>query len=869
MPWELVGRERELARAHALVDAGTGVALLGRAGVGKSRLLRELIGLADAATLPTLQLAATKATGSIPFAPFAAVVPTAPAWDRLEVFREALAGLRSRVGPRGLLLAVDDAHHLDAGSLALLTSVVREDDITVCLTARSAEPLDADLAALWTDGVMQRIDLGPLERTSVLALLDATLGAFDPALGEELWRLSAGNPLVLHELVEGAAGHTIDRGADGVWRQTADLTATPRLADLITSRLSRVPEELHAALTLVAVGDPVPLALVEEAVGSQVEELRRRNLVRITTIDDGPSVTPAHPLYGELLRRRLSATQTRDASRSLHDAALRLSVPLDALRTAIWQHDAGAITHPATAVAGARAALARHDGGLAEQLIRPVAEGTPDAGILLGRALSLQHRFAEAEDCLRAIEPDTEASRGELASARGHNLAFGLGRVADAVTVLAEAARAVGDATRARLDTERGLLAAIRGDFVDAEASGRAVVANPAAPLPARAAAYVNLALALAMTATCREFDELLPDAAAIARAARTEVPFAEDQIAVMAFCARCAAGRIDEAIRLGREGVARSSGSGLHSTWLSAAAMGFDLAGQLEEALQAATAARRLMHEADPFRLERQARGLRAMARGQRGDPAAADDVADIPLGPAEPRVTLWVGRGLVWATAAAGRIDEAAERALRTGREGVAGQHIAWGAPALHDAVRLGHPELVVADLDALRNDHGAALVNAMADHADALADSDPGRLLAVAAAFGRMHASLLAAEVAAQASALLDGPEAALACCLSIGWQRRCQAPRTPALTGRAAHLSIREVQVATMAADGLTSPEIAEDLFLSPRTVDNHLSSVYRKLALTGRAELTAALGPLAMAHPLAPPAPVAVRADEID
>jgi DNA-binding CsgD family transcriptional regulator len=857
MAWELIGRDRELARACDLVEVGTGIALLGPAGVGKSRLLREVVGLVAEPTLPTVQLAATVATRSIPFAPFAAVVPTAPAWDRFEVFREALAGLRSRVGPRGLLLAVDDAHHLDAGSLALLTAVVREDGMTVCLTARTAEPLDADLTALWTDGVMQRIDLEALERASVLELLDATLGSYDPDLGEELWGLSAGNPLVLHELVEGAAGRTIDRGADGVWRQTADLTDTPRLVDLIGARLSRVPEELHEALTLVAVGDPVPLTLLEEAVGPQVEELRRRNLIEITTMEDTPSVTPAHPLYGELLRRRLNAAQTRAASRALHEATMRLPVALDVLRTAVWQRDAGVTTHPDVAVAGARAALARHDGGLAEQLIRPVAGTAPDAGIVLGRALTLQHRFAEAEEGLRAVEPDTATCRGELASARAHNLAFGLGRVTDAIGVLAEAARRVDDLTRARLDTERGLISAIRGDFVDAEASGRSVIANHAAPVPARAAAYVNLALSLAMTASCREFDEMLPAAYAAARAARIEVPFAEDQIGVMEFCVRCAAGRIDEAVQLGDGGISRSSGSGLHSTWLSAAAMGLDLAGRLEEALRAATEARRLMHESDPFALERQARGLQAMARGQRGDPAAVREVEGIRSSPAEPRVTIWVGRGLVWAAAAAGRTDEAAQQALQTGQEGVAGQHYAWSAPALHDAVRLGHPELVGRDLTALRNDHGAELVNTMADHADTLAVDDADGLLAVATAFGRMHAPLLAAEAAAQASARLDGRDAALACCLSLAWERRCQAPRTAALAGRPPHASNREVQVAMMAASGLTSPGIADELFLSPRTVDNHLRSIYRKLGLSGRAELGQALAPLTMAHPLAP------------
>ena len=43
MDWELVGREREFGRARGLLESGTGVALLGPAGVGKSRLLQELL----------------------------------------------------------------------------------------------------------------------------------------------------------------------------------------------------------------------------------------------------------------------------------------------------------------------------------------------------------------------------------------------------------------------------------------------------------------------------------------------------------------------------------------------------------------------------------------------------------------------------------------------------------------------------------------------------------------------------------------------------------------------------------------------------------------------------------------------------------
>jgi DNA-binding CsgD family transcriptional regulator len=45
---------------------------------------------------------------------------------------------------------------------------------------------------------------------------------------------------------------------------------------------------------------------------------------------------------------------------------------------------------------------------------------------------------------------------------------------------------------------------------------------------------------------------------------------------------------------------------------------------------------------------------------------------------------------------------------------------------------------------------------------------------------------------------------------------------------------------------LAARGRSSVEIGEHLHLSPRTVDTHLARVYRKLGITGRTELAAAL-----------------------
>ncbi|XVV12129.1 AAA family ATPase [Actinoplanes sp. CA-131856] len=56
-----------------------------------------------------------------------------------------------------------------------------------------------------------------------------------------------------------------------------------------------------------------------------------------------------------------------------------------------------------------------------------------------------------------------------------------------------------------------------------------------------------------------------------------------------------------------------------------------------------------------------------------------------------------------------------------------------------------------------------------------------------------------------------------------------------------------LSPQELQIAAMAAEGLTNREIAERLFLSHRTIGSHLYRIYPKLGISRRAQLAAVLG----------------------
>ena len=50
----------------------------------------------------------------------------------------------------------------------------------------------------------------------------------------------------------------------------------------------------------------------------------------------------------------------------------------------------------------------------------------------------------------------------------------------------------------------------------------------------------------------------------------------------------------------------------------------------------------------------------------------------------------------------------------------------------------------------------------------------------------------------------------------------------------------------MQVARLAADGQTNPEIGAQLFLSPRTVEWHLTKVFGKLGISSRKQLRSAL-----------------------
>jgi DNA-binding CsgD family transcriptional regulator len=206
----------------------------------------------------------------------------------------------------------------------------------------------------------------------------------------------------------------------------------------------------------------------------------------------------------------------------------------------------------------------------------------------------------------------------------------------------------------------------------------------------------------------------------------------------------------------------------------------------------------------------------------------------------------------GRAWARVALGDLP-GARQVLRGGAAlaAEAGYPVceAW---LLHDVARLGEPATVADRLAVLANECEGDLVAAYAGHAAAAAAREPAALVASADAFERLGAILLAAEAASEAAQAHqrhgDRRAAAAQGTRATTLAAACEGARTPGLAApvMVVPLTPRERDIAAYAAQGQSSKEIAERLYLSVRTVDNHLQNVYSKLGVSGRRQLAAAL-----------------------
>jgi DNA-binding CsgD family transcriptional regulator len=866
----LVGRGTELDRIAVRLAQRTPAAfvLAGAPGVGKTRLAFEAARAASGRGFATAEVAASQSGGSIPFGPFAQLLPVGGgATDLLGLLIEASAAIVERAGAdKQLLLVVDDAHLLDDGSAALVHQLVRTAACSVVATVRTDARAPEPVTALWKDGLAERVELDALSESEVEEVASGVLdGPIAGASVRRLWELSQGNALYLRELLIGAADSGALGKSGGIWSLKLPLTAPSRLVELIAARLEGVAAETVGAIQLVAAAEPLSLSILEKLSSpAAIEDAERRGFVQLAQDGRRTDVRLAHPLYGEVLRQTLPGYRLRTMSAKLAAAVLETGARRreDLLRLARWQLDAGAREgDPELLGRAARRAIEMFDMGLAERLAERALErgGGVDAALVLGEAKFRSGQLQEAEAVLAAVSErcTTDLERARVASARAYNLYVLIGDADAAAAVIEEALPRISDETaRLRLLARRASNRMMEGKPEDALADAAALLASSDDAVVARGTFVSSISLA-ALGRSAEAVSVGYRGLEAHRRVGKdTQVPEAQLLGIILA---HTAAGELAEALSVAETGFEASLAAGDREGYATVRMLG---AYALVEQGRLGTACRWFRESASINRELRDVEAIRwctagiALAEGMSGHvDEAAEAIAELDglrAGLLKIYEFDYIERGRAWALVAAGELSRAVELLLDAAAQAATTKLWVAEARLLHDAARLGDPASAAARLETLATIVEGELVATSARHAAGLLRGSSAELDAAGIAFESLGASLLAAEADISAARLFraEGLQRRAA---SAG--RRAEAlmaavgeARTPGLMlgEEVPLLTKRELEIAGLAAAGASSREIADKLFLSERTIENHLQRVYMKLGLSSRAELGAAL-----------------------
>lgn len=497
-----VPREPFLAQAVALFAERAGVAVLGVDGVGKTTLaaqIAERLGQSN----PVLVIG-TGTQSEVPFGAFGPLVDITEIGKPAALIHAALDSLLAQTN--NALIIVDDAHLLDPLSATLVYQLAQARRGRLIVTARSTPPIPAAIAALWQDGLLERIDLTPLdgaETASLLAGLDTTAPA--PSVGAaEMYRRSAGNPLHLRLMVA-----------------TGDPERS--LPELIDRFLAALPAPAHDVLGYLSVREPLGIAdLVALTSAGAVEAAEAAGAVH----QIGSEVYSGHPLFAEHAAANATDAQLRRLRTAL---AERLSTHPhrhlgDRLGRSVLALGSDRPESVDDVVAAAQEALRLGDLGLSERLSTAALDREErfDARLALSYALAWQGRGREADHVLDEVEPTALSEEQVLAWAlpRAANQFWMLSEPERATAFLQTVRRRVSEPhARITLDALSATFAMNAGNVVRALEIADEVLAAPEAP--DMAVAWASSAAALS-SARMGRFAAVGP---LVSRALATEYP--------------------------------------------------------------------------------------------------------------------------------------------------------------------------------------------------------------------------------------------------------------------------------------------------------------------------------------------------------
>jgi DNA-binding CsgD family transcriptional regulator len=890
----LVGRREEcraIERLLADTRAGRGGALVvsGEPGIGKTSLLEHAVSGASGMRIVRARGIETEAT--VPFVglvdlltPLAALAeglpgrqaealrsalaigPTQPV-DRLAVLVGAFNLLCAAAEEQPVLALVDDAHWLDAASAEAIAFAARRiaaDRVALLIATRSRG--HAELPSIMLQPLTSQ------EARELLALRGLAPDGVDGAV-----RDAAGNPLALLELASG--GTRFERGhsslEEAYARVVSELPGTCREALLLLATCrSDSPVVIRRALAGAGLSDEA-FAPAEHEGLVRFEHGRlafRHPLIRsaVYASASAPDRRRAHAVLAtacvepelewERVAHRAAAATEPDEELAAAVERLASDVRLrgGSVATIEWYERAAALSvEPGSRLrrllAAAEAAQTSGRVEAAEAILAEVERGGPppaDAArveVLRGRmearssstraassrllraARSLEEADAHAAATLyiESVDPAIRAGRPQEAFDASRR-ALELAPPGDPLGLLARIARAaslvfLGDAAAAEQD-------------IDAVAVD--VAHTPSVEHDVQLQAYLGMTLAFAerIETASEALDELIDECEQSAPGALTYPLISRAWLRRTTGAWDGAQADGQRAVRLARQlGRANDACWGLSIlTWIAAAQ------GRLDEGALAEQ--RELSERLElPYQLMcvHACLGHHALAAGSAAD-AAEELQAALAIkrdcGITDATTHPVVGADLAEALVRSGRDDEA--RAIAT---------------ALHgEAVRAGRASAMAVAERALAvcdDDAEARFARASELHAGSV---DPFAAARTALARGD---ALRRAGRRVESRELLEDARARFELLGAKAWEE--QAASALARSGRVLRkeqaqrdeLTPAELEVASLVSEGKRNKEIAAALWMSEKTVEAHLSRIYRKLGVRNRAEL-AARGPAA-------------------
>jgi len=812
----------------------------------------------------------------------------------------ALLWLASHISCRGpLAVLVDDVHWSDPPSLRFLSylaSRLADMPISLVVTVRPGEPAADQQALLALASATSAVTLrpSPISREGIQSLVLSELPDADDTFISACARVTHGNPLLLMELIAQlrADGRSPDASTAGC---LTDL-APEAIVNSVIARLSAMPaEERTLACAVSVLGDGASLrhaarlgGLAEESAGRAADGLAAVHMLR-----PGVPLWFVHPL----IRSAIAASMSPLARGHAHRRAALILREDHAAPEAIGVHllnappgeDGDAVE---TLRVAARKALASGSARSAVRLLeRALAEHIgPDARVEilaeLGQAEALDGLPQAMDHFTEAIQlTDSPRRRAELGLAQGRTL-YDRGLYREAAEVL--------ESVVTGADIEKPLAAELEAAYVSAASlvpslarrawtHGERVLAQVAdPPTPAQRSAVAHIAVAASLRGEPRSRVSELANLAWGEGALVRDETVHEGSWRLLS-AALLFVDELERDVEICNAAFAESPDRG---STLALATVSYCRAWPLYEQgriLEAATNAEAALDARpdDSGMHIRTAYGALACCHIQRGQLHSAGkalatiDVQEARESSSYPSL-LDVRAQL---RLAEHRPEEALEDALHAGemlRSGLAADNpgsVAWRSTAAlahlalgqaGRAAELGHAELKVAqrvgvtrvmmrDLRVLGLAKGGAAGIKLLTQAVRMGQRCPPRLeyihalFELGAALRRANKRAAAREPLRKALELSHrGGATEVARHAQAELTATGARPRRSRLTG-VESLTPSQRRVAYLATQGLTTRQMAEALFVSPKTVEFHLRHIYQKLGINTRADLARMIG----------------------